>query len=114
MKKTDTFKIEIAAGTGNTSAAISLVCGLTGVEWSGINSAAAELTVTYDDCWITRSGIASALRGIGVICKIFAAPAKPSNDTDTPESRAAQKIRLRKQERRRECLRSPKPVCRCC
>jgi hypothetical protein len=114
MKKTDTFKIETGAGTSHISAASRLVRSLMGVEWGDINSAATVLTVSYDDRWITRSGTASALRGIGVTRKIFATPAKPSNDADTPESRAAQKIRLRKQERRRECLRSPKPVCGCC
>jgi hypothetical protein len=95
MKRTDTFKIETGAGTGHISAASRLVRSLMGVEWGDINSAATELIVTYDDCLITRLGIASALKGIGITCKIFVTPAKPSNDADTPENRAAQKIRYR-------------------
>jgi hypothetical protein len=114
MKRTDTFKIETIAGIGHISAASHLVRSLIGVEWGDINSTATELTVTYDDCWITRHDISSALKGICVTCKIFATSIKPSNAADRPESRAAQKIRLRKQEYHREFLRSPKPVCSCC
>jgi hypothetical protein len=114
MKRTDTFKIGTGAGTSHISAASRLVRSLMGVEWGDINSAATELTVTYDDRWITRPGIASALKGIGVTCKIFATPAKSSNTAERPESRAAKKIRLRRQDYLCDCLRLPKPVCGCC
>jgi hypothetical protein len=98
------------------SVASRLIRSLIGVEWGDINSAATELTVTYDDCWITRSGIATALKSIGVSCKIFAVPtpAKPPSIADRSESRVAQKIRYHKEGYRRNALRSPHLVCCWC
>jgi hypothetical protein len=114
MKKIDIFQIETVFGTGHISAASRLVRSLMGVEWGDLNSTATELIVTYDDRWITRPGIASALNSMGVTCKYFPVSEKSSSIAVRPESRAAQKIRLRKQEYRCNCLRSPKPVCGCC
>lgn len=114
MKKTDTFQIETVAETGHISAASRLVRSLMGVEWGDINSTATELTVTYDDHWITRPGIASALNGMGVTCKYFPGPETPSNIIDRAESRADQKIRLHKQKCLRDSLCLPRPICSCC
>jgi hypothetical protein len=113
MKKTDMFKIETVTGIGHISTAARLVRSLMGVEWGDVNSVATELTVTYDDCWITSSGIALALMGIGVTCKIFAAPARLADSAERIENRTAKKIKVRKQEYRCESLRSPKLICGC-
>jgi hypothetical protein len=72
MKMTNIFKIETSVGISHISATSRFVRSLMGVVWGDINGAATELTVIYDNRLITRSGIASALKSIGVICKIFA------------------------------------------
>jgi hypothetical protein len=114
MKRTDTFKIKTIHGAGHISAASRLVRSLMGVEWGDIDSTATELTVTYDDYWITRSSITSALKGIGVTCKVFSVLTKHSSIIDHLESRTTQKIMFCNQEYRHDVLRSPKPVCGCC
>jgi hypothetical protein len=113
MKRTDTFQIENGTKAGQMSAAVRRIRSLMGVTWGDINSTATELTVTYDDLLITRSGIASNLKSMAVICIIFFAPTKSSSIECHSESRAVQKINFHKQGYRCHILYSPDAVCGC-